>query len=270
MFQAVKLIKAISADSKPIVLRASDGHAYVTKWVFRTKETRRLINEWIAAPVLRYMGANCADNTIIEVTEQFIKQNRVALKAAFGEDFVNLKSGPVFASLINEDLEQTLNQPLLDHVTNLTDFHAALVADVFLCQGDKRQAIFERIGKRQYRAKLIDNANALESTWWQFKTEPNAVYADRNVYLDLTVSSAEELITKLQAMPRSVITTALNQLPQSWIADDQGRLNHVVQTLWHRQRNLRFLMHRWIHGENSSYLPAAFIRDFELSPKHRA
>jgi hypothetical protein len=140
MLQAVKFVKAISADSKPIVLRASDGHVYVTKWVFRKKENRRLINEWLAAPVLRYMGANCADNTIIEVTAQFIKQNRVALKAAFGEDFVNLKPGPVFASFIDESVEQTQNQPLLEHVTNLPDFQAALVADVFLCQGDKRQA----------------------------------------------------------------------------------------------------------------------------------
>jgi hypothetical protein len=270
MLQAVKFVKAISADSKPIVLRASDGHVYVTKWVFRKKENRRLINEWLAAPVLRYMGANCADNTIIEVTAQFIKQNRVALKAAFGEDFVNLKPGPVFASFIDESVEQTQNQPLLEHVTNLPDFQAALVADVFLCQGDKRQAIFEKTGKRQYRAKLIDNANAFESTWWQFKTEPNAVFANKNVYCDLTASNVEALIKKLQAMPRSIITNAMNQLPQCWIADDQSRLNHVVQRLWQRQRNMHFLMHRWMQGDNSSYLPAAVIRDFELSPKHRA
>jgi hypothetical protein len=239
----------------------------VTKWNFRKKESRRLINEWLAAPVLRYMGAKCADNTIIEITAPFIRQNRVALKAAFGNDYVNIKPGPAFASLIDESAEQTQNQPLLEHVTNLFDFHAALVADVFLCQGDKRQAIFERTGRRQYRAKLIDNANALESTWWQFKTEPNAVFADRIVYRDLTATAVMSLIKKLEAMPRSIITDAMNQLPQSWIADDRGRLNHVVQTLWQRQRNMHFLMHRWMHGEKSSYLPAATISDFDLCQK---
>jgi hypothetical protein len=264
MLNAIKFIKAIDADSKPVLLRASDSRAYVTKWMFKERENRRLINEWIAAPVLRYMGAICPETAIIEVSEQFIKQNRAVLQAAFGKAFVNIKAGPVFASHFDEHAELVNNQPLLEHVVNITDFHAALVADVFLCQGDKRQAIFERVGRRQYRARLIDNANALESVWWQFKTEPNAVFADRAVYQTLTPIALEQYIEKLEAMPRSIIANSINQLPQCWIGSDRGQLEHVFKTLLQRQRNLRFLMHRWIRGENSNYLPQQLVREFSL------
>jgi hypothetical protein len=264
MLQAMTYINAIQADSKPITLRASDGNAYVTKWIFKHKENRRLVNEWIAAPVLRYMGTNCPEIAVVEITGQFIRENRVQLKAAFGQDFVNLKPGPVFASRIDESAEQVANQPPLEQVTNLSDFYAALVADVFLCQGDKRQAIFERTGKRQYQAKLIDNANALESTWWQFKTEANAVYADKTVYRDLTVQTLELLIAKLQAMPRSVITDAVRQIPPAWIGADQGRLDHVIQTLMQRQRNMPFLINRWLHGEHANCFQAHILRDFKI------
>jgi hypothetical protein len=263
MLQAIKFINAIDADSKPITLRASDGKAYVTKWIFQSKENRRLINEWIATPVLRYMGANCADVAMIEISAQFIRANRAALQAAFGQDFVNLKPGPVFASAIDEDAEHMANQPALEQVTNLSDFHAALVADVFLCQGDKRQAVFEKTGRRQYRAKLIDNANALESTWWQFKTEANAVFADKNVYRDLTAATITNLIAKLQAMPRSVITRAVAELPAEWVGVDRGHLDHVIQTLFQRQRNMRFLMHRWLHGEHSDYFHTDVLSNFK-------
>jgi len=263
MLQAIKFINAIDADSKPVTLRASDGNVYVTKWIFKAKENRRLINEWLAAPVLRYMGANCPEIAIVEISAEFIRHNRAALKAAFGSDFVNLKPGPVFASRVDEGAEQVTNQPPLEQVTNLSDFYAALVADVFLCQGDKRQAIFERIGKRQYRAKLIDNANILESTWWQFKTEANAVYADKNIYLDLTAQTLDRLVAKLQAMPRSVISSAVAQIPAQWLGVDQGRLDHVTKTLRQRQRNMRFLMHRWLHGEHSHYFQADVLRDFK-------
>ena len=265
MLQAMKFINAIDADSKPITLPASDGNAYVTKWIFKGKENRRLVNEWLAASVLRYMGTVCPQIAIIEITAQFIRQNHLALKAAFGLDFANLKPGPVFGSRIDECSEQIANQPPLEQIINLSDFYAALVADVFLCQGDKRQVIFERIAKRQYLTKLIDNANALESTWWQFKTEPNAVYADKHVYRDLTVPMLDRLIVRLQAMPRSVITNAVDQMPVEWIGEDRGRLEHVVQMLFQRQRNLRFLMHRWLHGEHADYFQLEVLRDFRVS-----
>jgi HipA-like kinase len=262
MLQAMKFINAIDADSKPITLRASDGNAYVTKWIFKRKENRRLVNEWLAVPVLRFMGTNCAEVAVIEISAQFIRQNHSALKAAFGPDFANLQPGPVFGSRIDEGAEQVANQPPLEQITNLSDFYAALVADVFLCQGDKRQAIFERTNKRQYRAKLIDNANALESTWWQFKTEANAVYADKCVYRELTAAILDRLIAQLQAMPRSVITNAVDQLPEAWIGVDRGRLQHVVRKLFQRQKNLRFLMHRWLHGEHADCFQLDLLRNF--------
>lgn len=262
MLQATEFINAMDGDSKPITLRASDGSTYVTKWIFRHKENRRLVNEWIAAAVLEYMGINCAKIAVIEVSAQFIRQNRRALKAAFGQHFENLHPGPVFASRIDEDAELVNNQPPLEQVSNLSDFYAALIADVFLCQGDKRQAVFERTGKRQYRAKLIDNANALESIWWQFKTEPNAVYFDKSVYRDLTASMLDRLIATLQAMPRSVITDAVARMPEQWIGVDRGLLGSVAKRLVHRQRNMRFLMYRWLNGEHADYFQTGLLRDF--------
>jgi hypothetical protein len=263
MLQAIKFLGTINADSKPIILRASDDNAYVTKWKFRRRENRRLINEWIEAVVLRYMGINCPDIASVQVSADIIRQNRSALQAAFGLDYGNIRPGPVFASRIDESAVQVSNQPPLEQITNLSDFHAALVVDVFLCQGDKRQAIFEKTAKGQYRAKMIDNANALESTWWQLKTEANAVYADRNVYRDLTPPVLERLIAKLQAMPRSVITNAVQQIPAQWLEGEQGRLEHVMKKLWQRQRNMPFLMRRFLHGEHSDSFQQQLLADFK-------
>ena len=260
--EAVKFIKAIEADSKPIVVRAADGFAYVTKWIFARGENRRLINEWLSAAVMLYMGVNCAENAIVHISAAFIKSNRNALKAAFGADFENIVPGPVFASRIDESAEPVRNQPLLAHVVNLEDFWSALVADVFLCQGDKRQAIFEKAAKHQYRAKFIDNANALESVWWQFKTAPNAVYVDKSVYRDLTFAQIEPLILKLSKMPRAVLTDAFELIPQEWLVKDRGHLEHVMKILWQRQRNMQFLMARFLQGDNSSYFPVELVNAF--------
>jgi hypothetical protein len=235
----------------------------VTKWIFKRKENRRLINEWLAAAVLRYMGTNCPQIAVVTITADFIRQNHLALQKAFGPNFANLKPGPVFASCINETAQQVGNQPPVEQITNLSDFHAALVADVFLCQGDKRQAIFEKTGKHQYQAKLIDNANAMESTWWQFKTEANAVYRDKNVYRDLTAPELNRLIARLQAMPRSVITNAVAQMPDAWIGIDRGLLDHVIKTLLQRQRNMHFLFNRWLHGEHADYFQQDLLRLFK-------
>lgn len=262
MLQAIKLIATIDADSRPVVLRASDGKSYVTKWIFRRRENRRLINEWIAAPVLRFMGVRCPEIAVVNVSEAFIRQNRASLKAAFAQDFAYLHPGPVFASLIDESAEFVANQPPVEQVTNIADFYAALVADVFLCQGDKRQAIFERTGRRQYRAGFIDNANAMESIWWQFKTEANAVYVDKAVYAHLTASALRCLLDRLASMPRSVIDGAVEQIPAQWLAEDAGLLKHVQKVLRQRQRNLPFLMQRFLRGEKAGYFTEALVQDF--------
>ncbi|HEY9759947.1 MAG TPA: HipA family kinase [Oculatellaceae cyanobacterium] len=268
MLQAIRLLQTIDADSKPILVRASDGKAYVTKWVFRGRENRRLINELLAAAVLEHMAVLSPKVDVVLVTDEFIRKNRAQLQRFFGKYFCNLKPGLVFASQVDEELERTSNTPPLERIVNLSDFHTALVTDVFLCQGDKRQAIFERISKRQYRAKFIDNANALESTWWQFKTAPNAVYYDKSVYSELTVQQIETAIVKLSKMPRTVIENAIAQIPKEWIEGDRGQLEHVAKVLRQRQRNLRFLMHRFLHGDNAAFFPETLLREiasrFEL------
>jgi hypothetical protein len=266
MLQAERFLQGIDADSKPVLLRASDGKSYVTKWRFRKRENRRQINEVIAASVFDYMGIYSPKTEKVHISPGFIKSNRSELQQFFGPLFENLKQGLVFASLVDEESERVANQPPLEQVVNLSHFYLALVADVLLCQGDKRQAIFERAGKKQYRAKFIDNANALESVWWQFKTAPNAVYHDKNVYSLLTAQHIEHAIEKLEAMPASVINDATGSIPAEWFDHgDRAKLDHVRKLLMQRRRNMRFLMQRFLRGDNTEYFPASLLQEFRFT-----
>ena len=72
---ARRLIRKMRGGAQAHLIEAADGHAYVVKFANNPQHRRILVNEWIAAVFLKYLGIATPEATIVQVTAEFLEQN---------------------------------------------------------------------------------------------------------------------------------------------------------------------------------------------------
>src|SRR5580658_9166895 len=127
---ARRLIRKMRGGAQAHLLEASDGHAYVVKFLNNPQHRRILVNEWISSVFLNYLGISTPEVAIVRVTETFLRENPEA-HFQRGTGRIELEPGWHFGSRFPGDPGRTavydfLPDSLLQHVENLNDFRGVL------------------------------------------------------------------------------------------------------------------------------------------------
>src|SRR5262245_56162543 len=150
---AHRLIRKMRGGAQAHLIQAADGYFYVVKFVNNPQHRRVLVNDWIGASFLRYLGLSSPEPAIIRLTPEFVAANP-DLYMQLGAHKIRPEPGWHFGSRFPGNPMRTivydyLPDVLLERVENRREFAGILAFDQWTGNADSRQAIF-------FRARLKD------------------------------------------------------------------------------------------------------------------
>src|SRR5579872_2152605 len=145
---ARRLVRKMRGGAQAHLIEAADGNFYVVKFLNNPQHRRILVNEWIAAVFLKYLGIAIPDVAMIRVTEEFLADNP-QVELQLGRERMLPKPGWHFGSRFpgnpnRQVVYDFLPDALLEKVENLGDFRGVLAFDKWMGNADSRQAVFFR------------------------------------------------------------------------------------------------------------------------------
>src|ERR1700733_7946290 len=154
---ARRFLRKMRGGAQAHLIEASDGHFYVVKFLNNPQHRRILVNEWISAAFLDYLGGSIPPVAMIRISEEFLAQTPEA-HIQLGQERRSPVAGWHFGSRFpgNPDrlaVYDFLPDALLDKVENLTEFHGALAFDKWISNADSRQAVFFRARLRAHGSR---------------------------------------------------------------------------------------------------------------------
>jgi hypothetical protein len=239
------------------LLEAVDGRFYVVKFSNNPQHRRILVNEWIAATFLKYLGIATPDVQMIRISPEFLAANP-GTEMQLGRDRFPPSLGWHFGSRFAGDPARNvvydfLPDALLDKVENVADFRGVLAFDKWMGNADSRQAIFFRAQiegwlpgagdpprKLGLIAQMIDNGFVFEGPHWRFSESAiQGLYFRPSVYRSVRgFADFEPWLERISNFPEEVVDQAVKQIPPAWLEGDEEELNRLLERLLSRCRRV--------------------------------
>jgi hypothetical protein len=253
--EARRLVRKMRGGAQAHLLEASDGAFYVVKFQNNPQHRRILVNEWLGAAFLGYLGIATPEAAIVQVSPSFLDENP-EVSIQLGSRKVTVEPGWHFGSRYPGDPARTvvfdfLPDSLLGKIENLCDFRGILAFDKWAGNADSRQAIFFRARLKEWLpgavgsaarmgfvAQMMDHGFLFEGPHWRFSdSQLHGVYFRPMVYQDVSgLDSFQPWLDRIVNFPEEVIDQALKQIPASWIEGDESALEDLLGRLLSRRR----------------------------------
>lgn len=253
--EAIQFIRTMRGTSKPILVKANDDQFYVVKFVGNQQGTRTLINEIVVGCILRRLHVRIPSFTTIHVSEEFISSNRCVHLESPNGSRVPVPPGIHYASRLSVNPDRVaiydyIPTSLLKKVSNLRDFIKVLIADKWICNVDRRQAVFIR--ERFFAAEMIDHGMALGGNSWAFDDAPlRGVYHDCAVYDEIqSWEDLEPYILAVENFSDTDLEDSIMQIPEEWLLEcssDGVTLMQLLECLSARRGKIRGLVESLVH-----------------------
>lgn len=278
---AHRLIRKMRGGAQAHLIEAADGHFYVVKFVNNPQHRRVLVNDWIGASFLRYLGLSSPEPAIVRLTPEFIAANP-DLYMHLGAHKILPEAGWHFGSRFPGNPMHTvvydyLPDVLLERVENRREFAGVLAFDQWIGNADSRQAIFFRAhlkdslqdtsssAKRAkegahtthqgFVAQMIDNGFLFDGPHWRFGDSPlRGLYHRPVIYNGLTsIADFEPWLDRILHFPEEVIDQTVKQLPPAWIERDEGELETLMGNLLRRRKRVPDLVDACRTGRTGAF-----------------
>jgi hypothetical protein len=231
------------------LMRCSDGHFYVVKFLNNPQHLRVLANEMFANKLAQKAGLPVADPAIIEV-EEWLITHTPDLSIQLAHDTVPCQPGLQFGSryVVDPFKGQVLDYLPVDmfpRVRNLPAFSGMLVFDKWTGNSDGRQAAFWKMRQeRKYTTSFIDQGYCFNAGEWTFPDFPlRGVYARNEVYADVQGwDSFEPWLTRVETMEDDFVWTAAGEIPPDWYGSSWDEFQQMVRRLLERRAMIRDLI----------------------------
>jgi hypothetical protein len=254
---ARRLIRKMRGGAQAHLLEASDGHAYVVKFLNNPQHRRILVNEWISSVFLNYLGIATPASAIIRVSEGFLAANpEVHLQLGHrretpdaGWHFGSRFPGDPARNVVYDFLPDTI----LNTIENLPDFLGALAFDKWIGNADSRQSIFFRARLKEwipgseahalkmgFVAQMIDNGFAFGGPHWQFTDSAiQGLYFRSAVYRNVRgLADFEPWLKRIVNFPEEIVDEAVKAIPPAWLGDDQEAFDVLLARLLKRRERV--------------------------------
>jgi hypothetical protein len=230
-------------------VEGEDGRFYVCKFAGNPLGNRTLVNEWVTQSILALLEISTPSLCVLKLPDCLrdetlyfeVGNKRVPVEGQWHLGSlcpVNPEKKPIF---------DFLPEKLLRNVSNLDDFGKAFVADRWLYQSDRRQAIFVRdrtlaVGETRMKAYFIDNGMAFDGSSWQLREAVgHGLYMDRTVYglVDMP-AICDQTVSQIESFSERQLFWSLATLPECWLsADDKDELKRLLMDLHKKRLRLR-------------------------------
>jgi hypothetical protein len=254
---ARRLIRKMRGGAQAHLVEANDGGCYVVKFLNNPQHRRILVNEWLGAAFLSYLGIATPEPAIVRVGEEFLKENP-EVHIQLGSRRVPVEAGWHFGSRFPGDPARVvvydfLPDTLLDKVENLCDFRGALAFDKWTGNADSRQAIFFRARVREWLpgsggnaerlgfvAHMMDHGYLFEGPHWRLPdSQLYGVYFRPSVYRDVRgLDGFQPWLDRIVHFPEEVVDQAVKQIPAAWLDGDEGALAELLDRLMARRKRV--------------------------------
>jgi hypothetical protein len=267
--QARRLIRKMRGGAQAHLVEASDGHFYVVKFSNNPQHRRILVNEWISAVFLEYLGISSPAVSFLAIDDEFLRDNpEVYLQ--LGRERRAVRPGWHFGSRYPGDPARTvvydfLPDALLDRVENLAEFRGILAFDKWMGNADARQAIFFRARLKEWLpqtanppqrlgfvAQMMDNGYVFEGPEWRLTESPlQGMYFRPLVYRSVRGwGDFEPWLERIRSFPEEVVDQAARQIPEEWLTggpagdavSERATLEHLLVRLLARRKRVADLI----------------------------
>lgn len=271
---ARRLIRKMRGGAQAHLMEASDGHAYVVKFHNNPQHRRILVNEWIAAEFLHYLGISTPEVAMVEVTEEYLARDAETY-LQLGRERRAVAPGWHFGSRFPGDPARTvvydfLPDALLDKVENLADFRAVLAFDKWMGNADSRQAIFFRARVLEplapegstdatrrlgFVAQMVDNGYVFEGPHWRLgESAIQGLYFRPLVYRTVRgLAEFEPWLGRIRNFPGEVVDQAVKRIPPAWLEGEEDELERLLERLMRRRARVPDLIEQCCSGPSNPF-----------------
>lgn len=277
ILRAHKYIRRMHGGSQPQLLKASDNHYYVVKFVNNSQRKEVLVNELLAAELARMMGLPVPVFAIVSVGQDLINlspemvielpRTREPCQPgfAFGSRYPDRPAGSRRTTLCEVNDMSVFRS--YGAVVNSNDFLGMLVFDRWTANSDRRQVVFtqtepeakvkkNRVNHRRpaavcspvartYRALMIDNGFCFGFVLEGFQEHrTSSIYYDPTVYPRVVrMNSFEPWLELVEGgLDLSKLALLAEQVPAQWLDGDRSFLAQVLDGLQNRRCLVRGLI----------------------------
>ena len=231
------------------LMRCSDGHFYVVKFLNNPQHLRVLANELLATRLAERVGLPVPVTEVVQV-DQWLIEHTPELSMQLSHSTVPCQAGLQFGSrYVVDPLEgQVLDYipvEMLGLVRNLETFPGMLVLDKWTGNANGRQAAFWRKSReKKYTASFIDQGYCFNAGEWTFPDYPlRGVYARNEVYEGVRGwESFEPWLARVEKMEEDVVWGIVNEIPPEWYESEDAELEKLARALIARRGMVRELI----------------------------
>lgn len=260
---ATEHIRPMRGGSQPHLMRCSDGHFYVVKFLNNPQGSRIVVNEYIAGKLAELLGLPCPETCLVDVKKELVNltpglvielQNSkipVASGFAFGSEYPSYQNGH---GRKLETIYDFYHGGIAGQTENLSDFLGVLVFDKWTCNTDHREVVFlPQLTKMgiHFRMMMIDNGFCFNGVNWNF---PNStilgLYHDRTVYRNVNgIGSFEVWLKRLELkVTCQELMTVIDGIPAQWLAGETKILAELLECLFKRKKIVPDLLRQALGG----------------------
>ncbi len=252
-------VRKMRGGAQSHLLQADDQQFYVVKFRNNPQHRRVLINEAVAAVLLRYLQIATPEVAVISVSSEFLSANP-DLCLQLGANRIPIEAGWHFGSRYPGDPDQIavydfVPDALLTQVVNLRDFIGMLVFDKWTGNADGRQAVFfrsritewtaARKGTRPgFLAWMIDHGFAFNGPYWDFPDAPlHGIYHRSLVYDSIrSLDDFSPWLERITHFPVEVVDQAFRGVPLQWLDGEHQALEELLERLMKRRAGVAELL----------------------------
>lgn len=252
--------------AQSLLVRDTEGTAYIAKCVGNPQGTRTLINEWIVGRLLRHLQISTPEVRQIRLSRGVPGDN--LLDFHVGDRKIPIREGLHFGSVCPVDPDRKaifdfLPRRLLHSVVNLPDLVLSFAFDKWVNQTDSRQAIFirERCAgpSAKFRAYLIDHGLSFGGSRWELGDNAlSGLYFDRSVYQNSTECDYYAAIDRIRQLPEETLLSIEREIPVEWLEhNDRQEVGRLLELLADRRTKLHETVERALRqlGEAGIFVP---------------
>lgn len=254
---ARRLIRKMRGGAQAHLIEASDGAFYVVKFVNNPQHRRILVNEWMGATFLGYLGIATPEPAMVRLSADFLRENP-EVSIQLGSHKAAVEPGWHFGSKFPGDPARNvvydfLPDSLLDQVENFFDFRGVLAFDKWTGNADSRQAIFFRARLKQWLpgsaahhaklgfvAQMMDHGYLFEGPHWNLpESALYGLYFRPLVYRDVRgLDDFQPWLDRIVNFPEEVVDQAVKQIPAAWLDGDEKQFSELLDRLMARRRRV--------------------------------
>lgn len=256
LVHASRFVRKLRGGAQSHLIQADDGHYYAVKFRNNPQHRRTLVNEWLAGAFLQFLSIETPKTAVVSLSSEFLAQNP-EIHIEGGSERKQVEPGLHFGSRypVNPErviIHDVVPEIILEKVANIRDYLGVLVFDRWASNTDARQSIFFRGKPRSivpfppevppkigYVTVMLDHGYVFNGQNWQFSDGVSGgLFRQRSVYQKVrSLDDFQPWLELVRKFPEHVISDALKSLPLEWIAEDGGRLEHLIDRLLARRRD---------------------------------